>query len=588
MPALIRVQPLVDLVLRLRWLIPLAVLVPFNLGLRWWFTLRGPVRLHWEVLLLAYIGYLAHALQRPGLFAPLWLTLILLGFYVINFAKYLFLGDPVLVSDIRDIPEFLSILSWGWAALIVAAVALGPLVLLLTIDPRKLPRGLVIALPLVLLLCAANLTPRPVVEGMDAILHSREWNKGSNFYVNGSIFSLVRETAFQKVSLQELHSGGRPVAPDLPFQSPDALLAALEERRNVHVVLLESYVDPESFRALHFHPAPYADQFLAWREAGGSLSLSPAFGGGTANAEFEILCGVPALEIGGHVAFNSLEGAPIPCLPNLLARAGYATVAISPIDPQFFNVRAAYRSVGFQRSIFEDEFDMSDLDGRWLSNESALAQALDVIRGYVAEGTPVFDYVVTTAGHTPFALNEERRPLVVEVAGAEDGSVPAVVNHSYYTSRALVDFERGLRAIDPDGILAIIGDHLPPLGSEYGETDYLGLASDEKQLHLKGTLLLVFDRGETQHVGPIAHYMLPEVIGNLLTDGAYCRAHDCLSEREVIARPPHFANRADPIHFDCQGEAARRPDCEGASALRERFTAAYRSMLLLSSPSEGG
>ena len=47
--------------------------------------------------------------------------------------------------------------------------------------------------------------------------------------------------------------------------------------------------------------------------------MSPVFGGGTANAEFEVLCGIPIIDAG--VTFlRGMKNEELPCLPTLLKR----------------------------------------------------------------------------------------------------------------------------------------------------------------------------------------------------------------------------------------------------------------------------
>ena len=67
--------------------------------------------------------------------------------------------------------------------------------------------------------------------------------------------------------------------------------------RNVHLIVLESFWDPMALSKAGFSADPLDPAFRRlWAETGNSQVLSPVFGGYTANAEFETLCGFPVTE----------------------------------------------------------------------------------------------------------------------------------------------------------------------------------------------------------------------------------------------------------------------------------------------------
>lgn len=74
---------------------------------------------------------------------------------------------------------------------------------------------------------------------------------------------------------------------------------------------------PSVVEKAHLSRDPLAAEFRAlWEEAGLSTALSPVFGGDTANAEFEVLCGFPVLDTG--VKFERRLTNDVPCLPRIL------------------------------------------------------------------------------------------------------------------------------------------------------------------------------------------------------------------------------------------------------------------------------
>ena len=91
------------------------------------------------------------------------------------------------------------------------------------------------------------------------------------------------------------------------------------------------------FKGLTFSQKPVHPDFEKIFKNKGSLSISPVFGGGTAQAEFEVLSGVPAMEKLSGVEFDVFTGAETYGLPALLAKGGYHTMATNAYNPDFFN-----------------------------------------------------------------------------------------------------------------------------------------------------------------------------------------------------------------------------------------------------------
>ena len=66
--------------------------------------------------------------------------------------------------------------------------------------------------------------------------------------------------------------------------------------RNVHLVVLESFLDPTLYQGASYTRDPLHPSFKKLFGNKMGLSVSPVVGGRTSQAEFEVLCGVPAFE----------------------------------------------------------------------------------------------------------------------------------------------------------------------------------------------------------------------------------------------------------------------------------------------------
>ena len=149
--------------------------------------------------------------------------------------------------------------------------------------------------------------------------------------------------------------------------------------RNVYIILMESLWDPLEFKKITFSADPWDDEFRKlWEETGNSLAMGPAFGGGTANPEFELLTGHPANLYGSKIMFESGIINNVPALPALLSQYGYQAYAFHPNIASFWNRMNMYFGFGFIFYFSLPDFKLDDLNGPFLSNESLYRQVMQL------------------------------------------------------------------------------------------------------------------------------------------------------------------------------------------------------------------
>jgi phosphoglycerol transferase MdoB-like AlkP superfamily enzyme len=317
--------------------------------------------------------------------------------------------------------------------------------------------------------------------------------------------------------------------------------------RNVHLVVLESFLDPKLFAGMKFTQSPDAPAFRKMVGKTDTYSISPVFGGGTAQAEFELLCGVPALRALSSVEFNVFTGVKTYCLPSILDDAGYQTMASNGHKPKFFNAIAGYKGTGFQNIFFPKE-NAPDMDTylstgntkkEWyMFDGNLLSQNLDYVSRYLQEhpGQPIFNYIMTIYGHTPHYLDEAVRPRFIKVLSGQkkDAQLERAVNQHYYRTEAIATYVQGLLKIDPHSLIILVSDHIPPL--TFGPKTY------EKFQYMKNidksiyyNRIVIIENGKTMQYETMHHYDVPKVIANYLTDGVYCRNNQCSFVQKKVA-----------------------------------------------------
>jgi hypothetical protein len=304
-------------------------------------------------------------------------------------------------------------------------------------------------------------------------------------------------------------------------QAPAVTVTEPFRPRNVHIILLESFWDPALLRKAHFSGDPLPKDFRRlWKQTGNSHILSPVFGGYTANAEFEALCGFPVVK--DAVKFERDLSNDVPCLPRILEEQGYTTIASHPNVPVFWNRVNAYRRLGFESYWSLNDFEQVDMVRNFMSDASLYRQVLAKIEPLLASGKPLLDYIVTYFGHWNYPLTGKRVPVVqTDSKVPEDGSYAST---AWYKARELVDFLKVLRQRDPDSLIVVFGDHPPFLGENfagYAESGLLARKRDEFTPEMFGiynaTPLIVIDgTNGPQKLGTLALYELPARLLQLL------------------------------------------------------------------------
>jgi phosphoglycerol transferase MdoB-like AlkP superfamily enzyme len=316
--------------------------------------------------------------------------------------------------------------------------------------------------------------------------------------------------------------------------------------RNVHLVVLESFLDPKLFSGLKFSQSPAAPAFKKLVANTDTYSISPVFGGGTAQAEFELLCGVPALRALSSVEFNVFTGGKTYCLPSILDDAGYQTMASNAHKPKFFNAVPAYKGTGFQNIFFPREnapdtdtyLSTGDTKKEWyMFDGNLLQQNLDYVSTYLQEhpGQPLFNYILSIYGHTPHYLDETVRPKVIKLlSGKKDEQLERAVNQHYYRTEAIAQYVQGLLKIDPHSLIILVSDHVPPLSfgpATYKKYNYMKNIEDS----IYYNRIVIIENGKTMQYNTMRHYDVPKVIANYLTDGVYCRNNQCSFVEKTLA-----------------------------------------------------
>ncbi|MDO9169089.1 MAG: sulfatase-like hydrolase/transferase [Methylobacter sp.] len=509
-----------------------------------------PTSVPYDYLLQLVVAYMLYALSRR-----VWIFLVihalLMGLlYIGNAVKISFFGGPLMPDDVFALQSLLLILD-GWrffaAAIPLAAIAS---LLLFNFSMRHWSAYLA-SLMAILLGITVVYKPATLLTPLDGYFGNSVWDQRSNYVWRGATLYTLLETARYfaaadvipdtdtaqeaadiLLAVGRTGSLGNCSLRESTACTPTALaVAAVEPKketavkeftpRNVHIVLLESFWDPNALKKAKFKQNPLAPEFRElWKSAGYSQALDPVFGGFTANSEFEVLCGFPVAK--NSVKFERRFLNDAPCLPHLLADKGYRTIASHPNVPVFWNRVNAYRRMGFETYWSLKDFVQDDMNRNFMSDSTLYRQVLEKISGSLAAKQPVLDYIVTYFGHWNYPLNESRPNKIS--SRSEVDEVTAYANTIYYKSRELMDFIKEMRKRDPEGIIVVFGDHLPFLGENFAGYVESGVLATNRsdftptmfKTYVSTPMLIIDGKRGPIKFGSLPLYQVPKLLLNLL------------------------------------------------------------------------
>ena len=248
----------------------------------------------------------------------------------------------------------------------------------------------------------------------------------------------------------------------------------------VVVIQCESFFD-----ARRLHPdlaqlsLPILDRCRATGFQWGHLSV-PSWGANTVRTEFAVLTGLQqeALGMDRFNPYNRFVSQAISSLARQLRAQGYRTICLHPFDRTFYGRDRVLPNLGFETFIGEEAFVGAERINGYVSDVECARVACEILS---KEKSPVFLFVITMENHGPWpqapADANKLLPASLEVPAREGGALEHYVRS---IGNADLMLEKMTRYLEPGGVLAFYGDHLPSfpatfnhLGLQDTRSDYL-------------------------------------------------------------------------------------------------------------------
>lgn len=420
-------------------------------------------------LILLYL--LMRALRTPSLFALFINVIAILLLNYINITKTALTGEPLSFNDLSSGVNISITAKYINYKSILIALLLGLISAIIFVFGRKIKTTInnyiiiVIALLLITPFTFASYFPvilgdnNSITEKFNALekkynVTYLSWDWQKNAIVNGLPMHLIQTSA--RKSIPTASAIERKEFSNNKIITPAALS---KKPKNIIYILCEScWYNNDHFKE-YFQPLLNAG-FKAFR------ATSPVYGGGTANAEFEMLTGLPSNSgvLSGIIyqEYASLMKDNSNTLPKMLHDEGYETIAAHNYGGKFWRRDEVYKKFGFDK--FLSLSDMGDLPqeyslqrkfGTWPPDDFLLYRTvLNEIRNN--KDKKIFFNLITMSTHGPFQHENDSGEGMYTQKLHE-----SMTRLSWFTSE--------LSKIDPDAIILVYGDHKPALNRFFYE-----------------------------------------------------------------------------------------------------------------------
>ena len=313
-----------------------------------------------------------------------------------------------------------------------------------------------------------------------------------------------------------------------------------KQLKNIHIIVMESFIDPIDFKYINIKKNLIPNKWIEYRKNYLFHGMSPVTGGGSAQAEFEILCGVPSFKKYG-TEFNRIGKKRTKCLPNYLKKFNYKTIASQPVYGSFFNIKNAYKSIGFDEVFLANNFNMTEKINGWLSNESFFSQHFEMIQKSLLEKKPILNYLFAVGCHNSLGQKQNYEKLI---KFNESKNLEGFLNCNLKSIYEILKYTDKIKSIDKDSIIIVLSDHPPVVSVKALEKSGFQFACNIKERcsfqKMRGIFLSKDIPIEFKNYG---YYEIPELIINELSNNKLCTQVRCSIDKDYIVHSGNIVYR---------------------------------------------
>ena len=468
----------------------LGLELPSNHDFTWVYPLC--MLLEWALIAAAMTG-LYLLFQRRGC-APAVLAFVLFGIGVAQYFVITFKSMPIQPGDLSALSTAAAVAGTGYTyslnAFCLYGFAFCAIALLLCqlaglmrpARQARTRRGLIINI-LIALLCFAGIGAHVTLIDYYHVLNITvyTWRPLESYWRQGFLPTFI--SAAQTIK--------PPVPDDYSVEDAEALVKRYadtydagegasaeraaakaqfdQEKPTVIAIMNETFSDLSIYQNLHAdYQGPQYFKSLSDTLARGALYVS-AYGGGTANTEFEFLTGNSMAYLGpGVYPYTIYDLTETDNLANQFRQLGYTTTAMHPNHATNWNRENVYQDLGFDQFLSISDFQGAETLRGMVTDRATYDKILDLLD---ANANPQFIFDVTMQNHSGYdtGLIPADKQVNLNIDGLSDPEVNEYVSLIQQSDEALRYFISKLRQLDRKVVVVFFGDHQPFFPSEFND-----------------------------------------------------------------------------------------------------------------------
>ncbi len=274
------------------------------------------------------------------------------------------------------------------------------------------------------------------------------------FAMNLAYMSIDKPQGYDRAEAEEILEGyGSDDGEELPEELPNLIVVMNEAFSDLAVL---GNVDANE----DYMPFVHSLQKGADNTVTGMLNVSVC-GGNTANTEFEFLTGnTMAFLPQGSVPYQQYVNGEMTALPEHLRNLGYETVAAHPYYAGGWERDTVYPWLGFERSIFKNDYLMPKYLRQYVSDESCVEKLIECYETK-EKGKPLFAFNVTMQNHGGYQDSYDNFTPDIAVEDSSNVSLNqylSLIKRSDAALEHLVDY---FSNVEEKTVIVFFGDHQP-------------------------------------------------------------------------------------------------------------------------------
>jgi phosphoglycerol transferase MdoB-like AlkP superfamily enzyme len=197
--------------------------------------------------------------------------------------------------------------------------------------------------------------------------------------------------------------------------------------------------------------------------------------GRTSDAELTTMASLLPIDHGA-AAFR-YPGNHYLALPRVLADSGYHTLSAVAFEPGFWNRQVMHPSYGFQQTLFESDFRMTEQIGWGLNDRDFLQQ---MVPRLTALPRPFLAWLITLSLHHPYADFPEAHKTM-RLGSIEGTPFGNYLHTMRFLDQALEDFKAALAGsgLLDDSVIVVFGDHDAGFTRDEATARTIGVRADD-------------------------------------------------------------------------------------------------------------